>query len=100
MKRSILFKLKTFIHQNTIKFIFFKRKKNSVAIFGVRRGGTTFLADLINSNRLIRTIDQPLDYFPRNYYNKIQNLKRLHLFPKNFCQYFNLHDLEIDLRFR
>lgn len=95
MKRSIIFKIKTFIHQNSYKFILFKRKKASIAIFGVRRGGTTYLADLINSNKLIRTVDQPLDYFPRDYYNKIQNFKRLQLLPKNFCQYFNLDELEI-----
>ena len=71
------------------KYIYFEKKKESIAIVGSRRGGTTFLASLLSTPNT-RIVDQPLEAFSRNYNSNITNLKKKILPPKELYQYFNI----------
>lgn len=97
MNRTNLEKVALFFYQRLPKYLIPIINSKSIAVWGIRRGGTTFFSELINRNRIVRTIDQPFDSWNRDYDNFLQNIKKKHLPPKDYCQYFNLSDYEREI---
>jgi hypothetical protein len=75
------------------KYMFFKKKHESIAILGTRRGGTTFLTQLL-TNHTVRFIDQPFECYYRESYRRIQNFKRSKLPSRNLNQFFYIKSSE------
>lgn len=84
-------KTKQFLKSFLPKYIYFKKKNESIAIIGTRRGGTTFLSSLIGSSKT-RIVDQPTEAFSREYKSNIVRVKRQVLPPKELYQYFNISE--------
>jgi hypothetical protein len=82
---------KQFIKSILPKYLYFKKAKKSIAILGTRRGGTTFLADLLSDSQT-RVIDQPLEAFKRSFKSKYTLFKKTKLPPKELYQFFNISD--------
>lgn len=80
------------------KYLLFRKNKNSIAIIGTRRGGTTFLANLLSDSQT-RIIDQPLEAFDKSIKSKYINFKKTKLPPKELHQFFKISE-EDDFKLR
>jgi hypothetical protein len=89
------------IYYRLPKYFFYSTSDlNNIALFGIRRGGTTWISDLICSKWNIRYLDQPTDAaYNRFANNYLQSKKRIYLPPRKYYSYFNLtKDEEIILK--
>ena len=76
-------------------FLYRQEKAKSIFLLSSRRGGSTYLEQIIGSNRKIRSIDQPLDLFrPNTIPGRIKS-RYLPAVPKS--QFINLSDAETSL---
>lgn len=77
------------------KFLFYKKsKKPSIVIYGVRRGGTTWLSEIISSKEKFRIMDQPTEAHSRSHYSAQIALKRKLLPSMRDYQYIFLSNRE------
>ena len=88
--KQILRKIKRFIKELIPKYVHFDVNSNKkISIHGTRRGGTTFLCQLL-SNRRTRVVDQAFEFYDRGYISRIRHLKANHLPFKEKYVYYDL----------